>query len=201
MFNTERNTEPLVSFYLLDVWKTCQIRISLHQYVQSVETENQERHSTGTSLHHLSLPRHITLFLLPYRLAAIRVSIASRRFINWSNIGVRVRVILALKRASKLSSTGRAILEFSTGFEVGVGIGSRIDKNSWEEFSFRIFFAGRKRPASPRGLEHMFLSNYQSKKTNIETQINLLEREKRGHWNGPIIISIRRWVVQSQFSW
>ena len=96
-------------------------------------------------------------------LAAIRVSIASRRFINWSNIGVRVRVILALRRASKLSSTGRAIL---TGFEVGVGI---------------IFVAGRKRPASSRGLEHMFLSNYQSKKPNIETQINFLERENRGH--------------------
>jgi hypothetical protein len=63
-------------------------------------------------------------------------------------------------------STGRAILEFSIGFEVGVGI---------------IFVAGRKRPASSRGLEHMFLSNYQSKKTNIETQICLLEREKRGH--------------------
>jgi hypothetical protein len=85
---------------------------------------------------------------------------------NWSNIGVRVRVILALRRASKLSSTGRAILEFSIGFEVGVGI---------------IFVAGRKRPASSRGLEHMFLSNYQSKKTNFETQINFLEREKRGH--------------------
>jgi hypothetical protein len=205
-------------------------------------------------------------------LAAIRVSIASRRFINWSNIGVRVPVPLALKRASKLpelpefekidlrlkrmfsrsllhaqdvadwagvptflealapfvrqsrlsgkgelggmgavadqkdssvdwarklkisvhsgvkywtpdlnssdpegqirqiarcrwnwqnmnESTGRAILEFSTGFEVGVGI----DKFFSEESSFRIFVAGRKRPASSRGLERMFLSNYQSK--------------------------------------
>jgi hypothetical protein len=107
-------------------------------------------------------------------LAAIRVSIASRRFRIWSNIGVKIGVTLALTRASKSSSTGRAILEFSTGFEVGVGI----DKNFWEESSFRIFVAGRKCPASSRGLEHMFLSNYQSKKTNIETQINFLEREK-----------------------
>jgi len=56
-----------------------------------------------------------------------------------------------------------------------------VDKIFWEESSFRIFVAGRKCPAASRGLEHMFLSNYQSKKTNIETQISLPEREKRGH--------------------
>jgi hypothetical protein len=66
-------------------------------------------------------------------LAVIRVSIASRRFNSWSNIGVKTGVTLALTRASKSSSTGRAILESSVvEFEIGVGTG----KNSEEELSF-----------------------------------------------------------------